>query len=345
MAGLNETVAGMNPLDAGRIHGPGAGPGGVLPDIQTAIVPDGENFGFYACGGVCCAVVAFIWLADTFWLLCPRAAVHFQNRSQMLRAYGPLLGVKNVPTFDAALLLVMYTPIVTLVWVASQSIAWLPTLCLAFSVPFLCMVGIYFAITNFMPAPISFVVLSSLHGAMLLWRCADPVFQVDPRYLPVVLGWALLCSLVFGLCVARLLKRAVALNPAIELELSKIQGLHKSGVWKAGFEGPDGWYPETQLAVRAKACLQDAHYTSGWSIMALLLFMVTAVGGGMALVWNMPFEHSLSSPETRHYNWVLAAVVLAWEGTTVYYICKGANGGLRGVSEKSEKSSLLAGKF
>ena len=39
-------------------------------------------------------------------------------------------GVKNVPTFDAALLLVMYTPIVTLVWVASQSIAWLPTLCL-----------------------------------------------------------------------------------------------------------------------------------------------------------------------------------------------------------------------
>ena len=44
----------------------------------------------------------------------------------------------------------------------------------------------------------------------------------------------------------------MALNPAIELELSKIQGLHKSGVWKAGFEGPDGWYPETVSPPRAQ---------------------------------------------------------------------------------------------
>lgn len=378
MAGLNETVAGMNPLDAGRIHGPGAGPGGVLPgapplpklalcspavhinsysqtrrlpisqpppllcavefwqstdmllhtvaDIQTAIVPDGENFGFYACGGArhnparitplhsqrtvrltgirireqefaarwwhssgwrtpsgCSAlVVRALPHSHTLFTAVPINSIvthHVLNPSQPpcisrtgARCCGPTdhssvtrrpphtRGSHEAPC-GRIQIVVEGGPLTVLglrvrcaphrceeradlrrgaapghvhpdrdpglggvpehrlaadplpgaclsqpgwctcppraalrcragprcpchpkskstdqpVWLLLHELAvlrWFRVLRQAFSVPFLCMVGIYFAITNFMPAPISFVVLSSLHGAMLLWVTA-----------------------------------------------------------------------------------------------------------------------------------------------------------------------------
>ena len=147
----------------------------------------------YIVSGILCSLFSFlIPLADSWWLLIPHdVAAKNSDASMMANIYGALCGVRNMGKVDGVLVLVMLYTVLVCVWIQTPLAALLALLCLGAAHPFLGFIGIYMALPELLPglAPLGFVLVSSVFGANLVWRTADPALGLPAAYVPLVVAW------------------------------------------------------------------------------------------------------------------------------------------------------------
>lgn len=231
-----------------------------------------------------------IWLADSFFLLFPSLANDEKRKDGFLMndVYGPLIGIKkHGGFFDGVLVTLMLFPMAMLVFVPYAIAQDVVTACAFVTSGFLPVIGIYMAITGFLPgyAPVAFAVLSIVFGV-----CGG-VLRVDvgdDSSAPLVfLAWQTVWSLVFAYYARRMIVTMSKIPSVLKVQSIKLERFDANGkVWPAGKDRPTGAEIPPELERRAAAELDALSYVPAWAH-ALVGTLLTAAGA-YALVETPP---------------------------------------------------------
>ena len=141
-----------------------------------------------------------IVLADSMWLVAPHSvSAKLKDGYLMRTCYGAQCGIRYMDKFDGCFAICVVATAVVSVWIpesAAAAVAAEIALCIFH--PWMIFVGMAMALGGLLPGmgPMLFVVMSSIFGANVIWRVLDPSMGLPVKYVPVIVGWHILCMLV-----------------------------------------------------------------------------------------------------------------------------------------------------
>ena len=206
---------------------------------------------------VLCTLPAFGTIAgESLWLLTPHNnSAKLAGRSQIIKLYGALCCLRNMHLVDGIMGVCIMVPLIVCLWApvaafSSPVAALIANLCLASGGPFLMAVGVFLALVCPVDGStmggvgastsVVFAVFGLILGGNLAWRSLDPVFLMPPKYIPVVAGWHLICTVIFMVYGTHFVGYISKLKYSIKLEQMKDDAVTAGATFIRGDSSPVG---------------------------------------------------------------------------------------------------------
>jgi len=293
--------------------------------------------------GVLCTLPCFGALAgESLWLITPHSnPAKLAGRSQIIKIYGAMCGLRHMNYVDGYLAIFMLVPIIVGVWTWSSPIAALvANLCICMSIPFFLLVGLYIAL---LPLPMGgvgeetpqvFGVFGVLLGGNLTWRTLDPTFLVPTEYVTVVVGWHAVCMLIFAVYAHNFVALTPKLKYTMKHEKMMDDAVNLGGSkWIRGEPMPVGFKPDKKVLKESEKEMTAVVYMPLWRLLLQCALLLGVLVGALLVV------PTLSSPLLKDPRWIYASLAMALAGAGfLIYASKAA---IKGGFGKREVNALV----
>jgi len=290
---------------------------------------------------------ALIILADSMWLVVPHSVTAKLKDGYMMRTcYGAQCGMRYMDKFDGSFALTVAVTAIVAVWIPNSVAAAVVAECaLCIFHPWMVFVGMAMALGGLLPGlgPMLFVVMNTVFGANLVWRVLDPSIGLPDKFVPVVVGWHILCMLVMLVYLLKVVRHTPKMKYTIKLAKLKEEAVLGGATWIRGKDEPEGFSCDQTIVKKAAEEEATLNWVPYWRTALGMLACFGILAAGLAGAASVDDS---SAPSLGYLIYINVGIMaITWVSLLVVVIkCNNGGCGRKELEEGFEAVTITATK-